>query len=326
MPTFNATQSIHADSALDFSALHQLRRSVRGARVSAQAEQDVARQFEALFIAQMLKQARQTTEASGANLFDSPQTQMVASLGDMQMAQHLSTPGLGLAQALLHQMRRATENITRPHGQELPAARTARTSRLTARAPRIPDAVALGERIQKFNQTAQGIIAAVRAAPQHVHDFVARMSQAVHLAAQKSGVPPKLILSQAALESGWGRREIRDQNGAPTHNVFGIKAGPGWQGRVAHVTTTEYRDGKPQRVVQTFRAYASYEDAFADYARLMRAAPRYQAVTQAATPEDAARRVQAAGYATDPAYAEKLISIMHYLHDTGAQMEQPRSV
>jgi len=323
MPAFNTmTQRLSADSALDFAQLRELRRSVRGGVASAKAEQDVARQFEALFIAQMLKQARQTTEDTGSNLFDSPQTRMVTSLGDMQMAQHLSTPGLGLAQMLLLQMKHATENLAGADGlAHPPAASAAHTSRLAAHAPRRVDAVSLDELIQKLTQKAQGLVATVREAPQHVHDFVARVSHAVHLAAQKSGMPPKLILSQAALESGWGQREIRDQNGARTHNVFGIKAGAGWTGKVAEVTTTEYRNGKPQRVVQAFRAYDSYDEAFADYARLMQTAPRYQTVALAATPEDAARRVQEAGYATDPAYAEKLIGIMGYLR----QQDHPRS-
>jgi len=101
------------DSALDFTQLHQLRRQVRTptAAGSTQAEAQVARQFEALFIAQLLKQARQTSDASGEAFFNSPQTQMVQSLGDAQLAQQLATPGLGLAQVLLAQMRRAVGNV-----------------------------------------------------------------------------------------------------------------------------------------------------------------------------------------------------------------------
>jgi len=103
---------LSGDSALDFAQLHQLRQHVRTrAAGSAQAETEVARQFEALFIAQLLKQARQTSDASDGSFFDSPQTRMVQSLGDAQLAQQLATPGMGLAQVLLEQMRRAASNV-----------------------------------------------------------------------------------------------------------------------------------------------------------------------------------------------------------------------
>jgi len=299
------------DSTLDFTRLHQLRRQVQtGARGKAadveRTQAEVARQFEALFIAQLLKQARQTSEESGAGLFDSPQTHMVQSLGDAQLAQQLATPGIGLAQALLWQMRRAAGNVL---GDAAPVAPTSRQPM----SRQLASIDALIETLHQVQRKASAVISAVRDAPRHIHAFVERLSQATHLAAQDSGVPAKLILSQAALESGWGRREIRHTDGTPTHNVFGIKATPGWTGKVAHIATTEYQNGQARRVVQAFRAYDSYDAAFADYARLIRGAQRYRAVTQAATAEDAARRMQEAGYATDPAYADKLIGVMGML-------------
>jgi len=305
-----------ADSALDFTRLHQLRRQVQtGARGKTEdAERtlvEVAHQFEALFIAQWLKQARQASEESGAGLFDSPQTHMVQSLGDAQVAQQLATPGIGLAQALLWQMRRAAGNVLGG------AASVAPTSRPPARSRQAASIDALLEKLHQVQRKASAVVSAVREAPRHIHAFVERLSKSAHLAAQDSGVPAKLILSQAALESGWGRREIRHADGAPTHNVFGIKATPGWTGKVAHVATTEYQNGQARRVVQAFRAYDSYDAAFADYARLIGGAQRYRAVTQAATAEDAARRMQEAGYATDPAYADKLIGVMGMLREVG---------
>ncbi|MFA7670203.1 MAG: flagellar assembly peptidoglycan hydrolase FlgJ, partial [Burkholderiaceae bacterium] len=132
-------------------------------------------------------------------------------------------------------------------------------------------------------------------------------------------VHAKLILSQAALESGWGKREILREDGSSSYNVFGIKAGASWKGDVVHITTTEYEDGVPRKVKEPFRAYSSYEDAFADYANLVGNSKRYADVVEAPTAEVAARRIQKAGYATDPAYADKLISIMGYL-DTGRKL------
>jgi len=327
------------DSALDFATLDQLRRHVHtptgSTQVQKQAQEQVARQFEALFIAQLLKQARQTSEESGGSFFDSPQTQMMQSLGDAQLAQRLSTPGMGLAQVLLSQIRGAVQHAMgadKSGGGAAEAAATphphavAGASRLPTRAqdngPRPHDAASISELIAKLGQKADAVVSAVREAPQHVHAFVQRLSKAAHLAARDSGVPAKLILSQAALESHWGHKEIRHADGSTTHNVFGIKAGANWKGKVAHVTTTEYQHGQPRRMVQAFRAYGSYEDAFADYARLIGNAPRYRTLRQAATPEDAAHRVQQAGYATDPAYADKLIRIMRDFQETHVDVGQ----
>ncbi len=111
-------------------------------------------------------------------------------------------------------------------------------------------------------------------------DFVSRMSHAANAAAAQSGVPARLILGQAALESGWGKREIRQPDGSTSYNLFGIKAGASWKGKVVHVLTTEYVDGVPQKVTQPFRAYDSYEESFADYARLIGNSARYESVAQ----------------------------------------------
>src|SRR5690606_8322518 len=115
----------------------------------------------------------------------------------------------------------------------------------------------------------------------YIRDFVTRMASAADYAAEQSGVPAKLILSQAALESGWGQREIQREDGSSSHNLFGIKATGGWKGEVVHVMTTEYEDGVPRKVSQPFRAYDSYADSFADYARLIGRNQRYSEVLTA---------------------------------------------
>lgn len=147
------------------------------------------------------------------------------------------------------------------------------------------------------------------------------MSHAANAAAAQSGVPARLILGQAALESGWGKREIRQPDGSTSYNLFGIKAGASWKGKVVNVLTTEYVDGVPQKVTQPFRAYDSYEESFADYARLLGNSPRYESVTHSRNEIEAARRIQDAGYATDPRYAEKLINIMSQLRASIAQVD-----
>jgi len=138
-------------------------------------------------------------------------------------------------------------------------------------------------------------------------DFVARHNDAAEAAERETGIPAAFILSQAAHESGWGRREIRNADGTSSHNLFGIKAGRGWTGRVAEVMTTEVADGQPRKVMAKFRAYASPEEAFRDYAKLIKESPRYaKVVEQGGTAQGFAVNLQRAGYATDPAYADKL--------------------
>ncbi len=120
------------------------------------------------------------------------------------------------------------------------------------------------------------------------------------------------MIGQAAHETGWGRREIQNADGSPSFNLFGIKAGADWKGPVAETLTTEVINGQAVKTVARFRAYASYADSFADYARLMKTSPRYQQVLAQGQDASAfANGLQRAGYATDPAYADKLTRIIN---------------
>ena len=143
-------------------------------------------------------------------------------------------------------------------------------------------------------------------------DFVNRVWTHAVDAARAVGIPPRFMVGQAALESGWGRHEIRAADGTASHNVFGIKAGRSWKGAVIEKTTTEFVNGVAQKVTARFRAYASYGEAFQDYAKLLRNNPRYAAVLgQAQDAKGFAHSLQKSGYATDPAYADKLTRIIN---------------
>lgn len=307
-----------ASSIFDFSSLDSLKQGVSaGADAPAAAQKKVAHQFEALFIQQFLKQARQASTLTGP--FDSEQTKMARGMADEQLALQLATPGIGLAKALLAQIQAGGSHDGKPGSVDAGADAASASSRVPGMRSQLgadaPDSVpSISALISMLNggALAVGAVKAVQEAPQKIRDFVSRMSGAAHAAASQSGVPAKLILSQAALESGWGEHEIRGQDGQDSHNLFGIKASADWKGKVVNVLTTEYVNGEARKVVQPFRAYDSYADAFADYARLIGQSPRYKDVVTAPTAEDAARQIQTAGYATDPSYASKLISIMGY--------------
>ena len=150
-------------------------------------------------------------------------------------------------------------------------------------------------------------------------NFVDRMTPFAMQASRASGVPAQLILGQAALESGWGKREIRMPDGSNSFNLFGIKATAGWNGKVAEVMTTEYRNGIAYKQVERFRAYSSYAEAFQDHANLIGNNPRYaEVMQQAGNPAGMASAIQRAGYATDPHYADKLARVMGMIDVTKA--------
>jgi flagellar protein FlgJ len=140
--------------------------------------------------------------------------------------------------------------------------------------------------------------------------FVAEVWPHAQAAASELGVDPRMLVAQAALETGWGRSVMRGPDGSPSHNLFGIKATGGWQGASVTQGTVEFRAGVMQRERASFRAYGSVGESFADYVRLVRDNPRYREAVAAGT--DGARFAEAlerAGYATDPQYAEKLKAI-----------------
>lgn len=128
-------------------------------------------------------------------------------------------------------------------------------------------------------------------------------------AGAKLGVAPEVLTAQAALETGWGRSPIRAADGSPSHNYFGIKA-TGWNGAVAQAMTTEVEQGAPVARSEAFRAYASPAQSFDDLARLIGTSPRYQGALNVGTDARAyGAALQRGGYATDPAYAEKLARV-----------------
>jgi flagellar protein FlgJ len=294
------------ESIFDMGRLADLGRSVHVNPSDPAQQQKVAKQFEALFLQMMIKRMREAGPKD--TLFHSQATDMMQSMADEQLALNLSTPGIGLAKALVEQMRQ-NQPVQADGGDAAAdaAAQAQSTARASTPGRRLSAILAMLRETQSGGGlgSVQGTTGSV-----DVAGFVARMSGAAQAASQQSGVPANLILGQAALESGWGQREIMNADGTPSHNLFGIKAGSDWKGKVVNVTTTEYVDGTPQKTVQPFRAYGSYQEAFADYASVIGNNARYGRVAQASTDNEAAVRIQQAGYATDPNYAAKLIRIM----------------
>lgn len=269
-----------AQMALDVQGLNRLKADSKAP--SKETLRAAAQQFEALFMNMMLKSMRDATPQDG--MFDSDQTRMYTGMLDQQLALKLSSRGIGLADLMVRQL-----------GRTLPAEATAQTA---AGVDQPPAAI----------QPLPTAPAADQA--DHVSSFSQKLLPDAVQASQATGVPAHFMLAQAALESGWGRHEVRGMDGQASRNLFGIKAGPNWKGATVAAWTTEYIDGKPHQTLARFRAYDSYSESFQDYARLLKNNPRYQSVlAQGQDMAGFAYGLQRAGYATDPDYASKLMAV-----------------
>jgi flagellar protein FlgJ len=246
------------------------------------AVREAAKQFEGLFMQELMKSMRQATLSSG--LLDNEGTKLGTELMDTEFAGRMTGLPGGLADAIARQLERQM-GVAADAAKARPA-------------------------VNRVSQTTP------LRSPASASEFVATHTDAAKRAEAATGIPATFMVAQAAHETGWGRKQIRMADGSNSFNLFGIKAGAGWKGPVANITTTEYVNGQPKKMVQAFRAYSSYDEAFADYARLMKTSPRYREVVARA--QDApssvtgihakqfAQGLQRAGYATDPAYADKL--------------------
>lgn len=141
--------------------------------------------------------------------------------------------------------------------------------------------------------------------------FVNRISAAVKWAADKLKTEPEAIMAIAAHESGWGHRLGTDETGQSSNNLFGIKA-HGWpEERVLYSRTTEYLTENPSTHIEPFRRYPSWSESIMDFAAFLSVNPRYSdAVGKNLDGEQFISEIHRAGYATDPAYTEKVISVL----------------
>ncbi|AGQ31760.1 Peptidoglycan hydrolase flgJ [Serratia liquefaciens] len=291
-------------AAYDAQALNGLKRD---AASDPQGNlKQVAQQVEGMFVQMMLKSMRAALPQDG--ILSSDQSRLYTSMYDQQIAQQMSQKGLGLADMMVKQMSNANA---------VPS-ETAGTSPMA-----LDDEVLRTLPNQALEQMIRRAVPkAPSAAPLSLNNgnFVARLSTPARVVSQQSGIPHQLIVAQAALESGWGQREIPAADGSPSYNLFGIKAGGSWDGPVTEITTTEFEQGAAKKIKAKFRVYGSYVEAMADYVKLLTNNPRYAGVANARSPEQAAQALQQAGYATDPQYASKLVSVIQQMKNAGEQV------
>lgn len=279
-------------NALDSRGLERLRRELH--TPTPESIRGVAKQFESLFVQTLLKSMRAATP--GDSLFGGHGVKQYRSLLDQQLALNLSQgQGIGLA-AMLERQLLAQNGLS---GDAAPVL----TRSFAAYRRRPPATAASAEELSA---------AAPAEAPwDSPESFVRSIWPAAERTANSLGVPPKTLVAQAALETGWGQHVLRRADGRCSFNLFNIKAHGGWSGETVRVATLEYRDGVAVREAADFRAYGSVAEAFADYAEFLRRQPRYaEALNGDGDAAAFLRSLQRAGYATDPAYVDKIQRIM----------------
>lgn len=271
--------------ASDVQSLDSLK--LQAKQAPDQALKKAAQQFEAVFMNMMMKSMREATPQDG--MFENDQSRMFTSMLDQQLTTQnaASGRGIGLADIMVRQLSRTVgqpaPTVTPPAGSPLPVPSAASV------APAVPSA---------YSESTQ-------------QAFVQRLLPDALKASQATGIPAHLIIGQAALESGWGKRETRLPDGSNSFNLFNIKAGSSWNGKVAEAQTTEYHNGVSNKQTEKFRAYSSYAEAFQDYSRLLAGNSRYAGVVQQTDPRGFAQAMQQSGYATDPHYADKLVQVIN---------------
>lgn len=329
----------------DLALMNRLATSAPAAPKPGDKVADTARQFEALFVEQMLKTMRESSLGEGDALFPG-QSALFREMHDREVVKSASQgQGFGLAPLIersLRQQQAALEGRPAEPGdlplqvragqayslegyaRVMPAQRFDRD--LGARVDASPPVAPRPE--PKRSPPTRDSEAAVPPTPRSLEpaaapgervgakstpeQFVERIWPYAQRAAQALGVDPRMLVAQAALETGWGRHVPAARDGDAGNNLFGIKAGRSWNGERASHLTQEFRDGRMQPERAEFRTYDSVEQSFSDYVALLRGSPRYAPALQAAGNNQAyASALQRAGYATDPQYAAKLTAIAH---------------
>lgn len=274
----------------DFQGLAKLRQQAHSN--DPQALKETTRQFEGLFIQAMLKSMRQTT--TGEGLFDSDQVKFYQQMLDQQLSVDLGRgQGIGLAKVLYRQLGGVPDETSTPRSLNWPYSVPVKTTEQPGSSDQINNAAS-----PEWKGLSQD-------------QFVQRLWPYAEKASKQLNVAPELLIAQAALETGWGQHMVHDAKGENSHNLFGIKADPRWQGPGVGRRTLEYQDGIAIQGRAVFRAYGSVEASFVDYVRFLQENPRYGSVLELGeNPEAFLQGLQEAGYATDPNYASKIRSIL----------------
>ena len=299
----------------DFSGLNEMRAQ---ARVDPQASlKQVAKQFEGIFIQMMLKSMRDAS--MGDAIFDSDQSKLYRDMFDKQVALDMAnSKGIGIADSLVRQL---GKNIPGKNEPETFSLQSNKQDESLVHGKMLPLPV------RRMNAVIQGSVRGLsrfelpelkpimdKTQFNSPEEFTQHILPYAQKAAKELGVSSLVLVSQAALETGWGKAVTRHQDGSSSFNLFNIKADNRWDGDHVIKSTLEYDNGLAKYEKASFRSYDSYADSFADYVNFLRTNSRYADAlrNQSNQGDDKLfiKDIHKAGYATDPNYADKVLNIL----------------
>jgi peptidoglycan hydrolase FlgJ len=313
----------------DFNGLAKLKQGAR--EQTPEAIKEVAKQFESVFLSMVLKSMRQAKLADGA--LDNNQSEFYRDMYDQQMAIHLAgKPGVGLADLIAQQLTPKQKNdeeekmqagdylnlalggsshaVVRPQNNVFSSAATTVQPLDESGLNRLQESLDRLEQNQQSMELAEQMDSTMSQGNVNKQIFMSQLLPHAQQAANELGVDANVLLAQAALETGWGKAVIKNDQGKSSFNLFNIKADRSWDGNQTRVSTLEYRDGVAKKEMAGFRTYQSYKQSFDDYVNFIKSNPRYsEALKKTDNAAQYVRELQKAGYATDPRYAEKIMSI-----------------
>lgn len=302
----------------DFQGLADLHKGAR--QNSPETLRVVAKQFEAYLVQQLLRSGRDASLGNG--ILDNKGSAFYQDLFDKQVALSVTEgTGLGIADMLVKQVegaqhgvsvssQKADDSAVKSTGTEWGRQVVPPTTRGKATQPPVPSVERTLAASVPVANSASEVTGGTRLRFDTAQEFVSAVMPHARRVGAELGVDPGLLVSQAALETGWGKSIIRNGDGTSSHNLFNIKAHGGWDGPVAAARTMEYVNGAKVKIRDGFRSYESFAHSFRDYVDFLHANPRYgDALQQTADPAAFAHALQKAGYATDPKYADKILSI-----------------
>ena len=331
MNILSQTETISPSIYSDNSSLDRIRQ--KGLTDSPAAIKAAAKEFESFFMNMMLKSMRQASAVIGEeSMFSSPQEKMFIGMLDEQMSVELSQKGsLGIAELITRNLTPKTAvgfDISGNRQKQIaPIQNNVNTNEIAVDKiinPQIsvvdrlvPNVLNVDLRKQKRSQDVElkeiSYIAPAKSSMfESISNFVDKLMPMAEKAASKIGLDPKILLAQAALETGWGKHVIHDSKGQPSFNLFGIKDSKSWQGESIKINTLEVESGEFVKRKENFRSYSSFESSFEDFVSFISENPRYEkAMELVHDAKQFVRSIQDAGYATDPQYANKIINIFN---------------
>ncbi|MDH5910230.1 flagellar assembly peptidoglycan hydrolase FlgJ [Vibrio splendidus] len=298
----------------DIGSLDRLRQQAVNGEEGSEKEAltAAAKQFESIFTSMLFKSMRDANSSFKSDMLNSQNEQFYRQMQDDQMASELSASGsLGLADMIVAQLSAgqvsdATEDKVRSEGFDTSLERPQYSGRSEEKVSEVQSASTMSATTRSATDVSAAKQPASFDSPE---SFVTSMKPYAEKAASALGVDSSLLLAQAALETGWGSKMIKNSLGN-SNNLFNIKADRSWKGDKVATQTLEFHGKTAVKESASFRSYSNFEDSFNDYVKFLNENPRYETALQhQGNSENFIKGIHQAGYATDPNYADKVLRV-----------------